>query len=165
MAEITVAACDPVTSPPRLPVNVAAEPLTLPVTLPVCAPVVLPIRFALMVPALKLPLASRLTIVLTVFKFVAALAVFAPLTTFAAVMPPKVETTELLDGPVTSPERVTPPTTAPGMFPLLSRLTIELGVLAVVAALAALTPLAMLVALRPPTDETVVSDCVPFTSP
>src|ERR1043165_8035891 len=51
-----VADCVPVTSPLSAPVKFAAEPLTLPVTLP--------FRFPLMVPTVKLPLASRFTIVL-----------------------------------------------------------------------------------------------------
>ena len=45
------------------PVTFAAVPLTLPVTLPVRLPVTFPARFAVMVPAAKLPEASRFTTV------------------------------------------------------------------------------------------------------
>src|SRR5208283_2017174 len=69
---------------------------------------VVPGRFKLparvMLPAEKFPLPSRLTMVLTVFALVAALAAFAPDATFAAVTPPTVLTTVALCGPVTSPE-------------------------------------------------------------
>ena len=44
----------------------------------------MPARFPAMVPAEKLPEASRLTIALAVFALVAALAALAPLATFAA---------------------------------------------------------------------------------
>ena len=49
-------------------------PVTLPVTLPVKLPVTLPVRDAVIVPALKFPFASRLTMVPAVFASVAALA-------------------------------------------------------------------------------------------
>src|SRR5579862_6875936 len=112
-----------------------------------------------------LPLASRRTIVLGVGSVVAALASVAPLATFAAVTPPTKETTEFADGPVTSPPRVTPPTTAPGMLPLLSRKTSVLGVDSVVAAFVRFTLLATLAAVTPPSVETTVAVCVPVTSP
>src|SRR6185295_6576897 len=48
---------------------------------------------AVTVPAVKLPEASRLTIVLTVLALAAALAAEAPAATLAAVWPPTLETT------------------------------------------------------------------------
>jgi hypothetical protein len=55
--------------------------------------VAFPDKLAVMVPAAKLPEASLLTIVEAVFRFVEALARFAPEATFAAETPPTVETT------------------------------------------------------------------------
>ena len=55
------------------------------------------------VPAEKLPLASRLTNALKVLPLVAALARFAPAATFVAVTPPTAPTTVLPCVPVTSP--------------------------------------------------------------
>jgi hypothetical protein len=54
-------------------------------------------------PAAKLPLASRLTIVLAVSRLVAAFARTVAAATFAAVCPPTVLTTVALCVPVTSP--------------------------------------------------------------
>jgi hypothetical protein len=59
----------------------------------VVAVVAFPDKLAVMVPALKLPDASLLTIVDAVLRFVEALARFAPEATFEAVTPPTVETT------------------------------------------------------------------------
>src|SRR5262245_23410708 len=101
-----------------------------------------------MVPALKLPLASRLTIALAVFALAAALAAVAPLATSAAEAPPTVATVFVPDGPVTSPPSTMRPPT-PGILPLASRLTIVLGVFAVVAAFAALAPVATFAAATP----------------
>ena len=64
----TVAPCVPVTSPTKDPVKLVA----------------LPVKFAVIVPALKLPEASRFTIVLAVFAEVAALARTEPAATLAA---------------------------------------------------------------------------------
>ena len=47
-----------------------------------------PVRFAVIVPAEKLPEASRFTIVFAVFALVAAFAALEPEATFAAVTPP-----------------------------------------------------------------------------
>src|SRR5262249_32631061 len=58
---------------------------------------------ALMVPAEKFPLASRLTSVFGVLALVAALAALAPLATAAAVCPPTLPTTVADWLPVTSP--------------------------------------------------------------
>lgn len=69
--------------PVTLPAVVAAVALVAVVAL-----VALPARLAVIVPAVKFPLASRFTMVLAVFAFVAALARFAPAATFAAVTPP-----------------------------------------------------------------------------
>ena len=51
------------------------------------------------------------------------------------------------------------------MFPLLSRATMVLGRLELVAALAAMTPAAMFAAVCPPTEATTVAPCGPDTSP
>ena len=77
-----------------LPLKLAAE---------MVAVAALPVRFAVMVPAEKLPLASRATMVLAVFALVAALALVAPWATFAALTPPTWETTVAVWLPVTSP--------------------------------------------------------------
>ena len=58
-------------------------PVTVPVTLPVRLPVTLPVKFAVIVPAVKLPLASRATIALAVL---ALAAVVAELLTLPAVL-------------------------------------------------------------------------------
>ena len=55
-------------------VAVLEFPVTSPVTLPVKLPVTFPVKVAVIVPALKFPLASRLTIVLIVLFSVAAFA-------------------------------------------------------------------------------------------
>jgi hypothetical protein len=68
------------------------------------AVVALPFKFAVIVLAEKLPDASRLTIVLAVFAFVAALASTVAAATFAAVCPPTALTTVALCVPVTSPD-------------------------------------------------------------
>ena len=68
----TVAPCVPVTSPTRGPVKLVAEVAVE--ALPVRLPVTLPVKLAAMVPALKFPETSRLTIVDVVFASVAAFA-------------------------------------------------------------------------------------------
>ena len=134
-----------------------------------------------MVPAIKLPLASRLTIVLAVLASVAALAKASPVATSAAADPPTLETTVAPCVPVTSPTRlplklpavvavVALPDNAAVMvpavkLPLASRLTIALAVLASVAAFANASPVATFAAVDPPTTETTVAPCVPVTSP
>src|SRR5207244_1439393 len=144
--ETTVAPCVPVTSPAREPEKFVA----------LVAVVALPLRAPVIVPAEKLPLASRLTIVLAVLALVAALASAAPPATFAAVCPPALETTVAACVPVTSPARlpekfvvlvavVALPLRAPVIVPAeklpeASRLTIVLAVLALVAALASAAP-------------------------
>lgn len=65
-------------------------------TLSEALPVTLPIKAAVIVPAEKLPEASRLTIVLAVLALVAALAATVAVATLAAVWPPTVLTTVAL---------------------------------------------------------------------
>src|ERR1039458_8115771 len=60
------------------------------------------------------------------------------------------------------PPKVTDPAEK---LPLPSRLTRLFGVLALVAALAAMVPLATFAAVCPPTEATTVAPCVPDTSP
>ena len=87
----------PVTSP-------ESDPLKLVVVVAVVALVALPFKAAVMVPAAKLPEASRLTMVLTVSALVAALAAVVAEATLAADWPPTVLTTVADCVPVTSPE-------------------------------------------------------------
>ena len=86
--ELTVAKVvvipDDVTSPDKLPVIVAADPLALPVTLPV--------KLAVIVPALKLPELSRETTVEDTFELVAASMVVTAVAITDAVLPPTVAT-------------------------------------------------------------------------
>ena len=89
------------TSPANTPVKEPAD----------VADVAAPISVAVMVPALKLPPASRMTSVETVLALVAALARFAPAATLAAVTAPTVATTVALWEPVMSPVKV--PVNAP----------------------------------------------------
>src|SRR6266508_280339 len=84
-----------------LPVIEAALPAMLPVIL-----VPLPFSAAVIVPAVKLPEPSRLTMALAVLASVAPLAAVVPLATLAAVWPPTEETTVLDCVPVTSPARL-----------------------------------------------------------
>ncbi len=141
-------------------------------------------------PAVKLPLASRLTIVFAVLALVAALARFAPDATFAAVTPPTCETTVAAWVPVTSPESVPVKLVAvvavvavvadvavvalPNKLPVISpatklppasRLTIVFAVFEDVAALARIVAAFTFAAVDPPTVETTVAPCVPVTSP
>lgn len=74
----TVAPCVPVTSPDKDPVKLVA-------LVAVVAVVALPFKFAVIVPAEKLPNASRLTIVLAVLELVAAFAAMVAVATSAAV--------------------------------------------------------------------------------
>jgi hypothetical protein len=92
----TVALCVPVTSPLNDPVKFVE-------LVAVVAVVALPLKFAVIVPAAKLPDASRFTSVLTVSALVAAFAAVVAVATFAAVWPPTVLTTVALCVPVTSP--------------------------------------------------------------
>ena len=74
----TVAPCVPVTSPDNDPVKLVEEPA-------VVAVVALPFKLAVIVPALKLPVPSRLTMVLIVLLLVAAFAATVALATLVAV--------------------------------------------------------------------------------
>src|SRR6266540_1618791 len=93
-----------------LPVMEAALPAMLPVTcVPLILPVMLvalPLRVAVIVPAVKLPEASRFTKALAVLASVAPLAASVALATLAAVLVPTSETTVLDCVPVTSPARL-----------------------------------------------------------
>ena len=75
---------------------VAVVALVAVLALPVRLPVTLPTRLAVMVPAEKLPDASRFTIVLAVLAFVAELAALVPDATLAADWPPTKLTTVAL---------------------------------------------------------------------
>ena len=66
----------------------AKLPVTLPTTLPVKLPVTLPVKDAVIFPALKLPLGSLLTNVLTVFVAVAALIVVFIVAMVEEITPP-----------------------------------------------------------------------------
>src|SRR5579863_496229 len=117
----------------------------------------LPVKFAVIVVALKLPDASRLTIALFVSALVAALASTVPAATLAAVWPPTKLTTVALCVPVTSP--ASEPEKLPALvavvalpfkfavivpalkFPDASRNTMVLGLLALVAVVAELATL------------------------
>lgn len=175
--------CVPLTSPAKDPEKFAAEVAVLAVV----AVAALPLRSAVIVPAEKLPEASRLTMVLAVLLFVAALAAPAPLATLAALAPPILLTTVADCVPVTSPESVPlklvalaavvavvaveafPLSSAVIVFavklPEASRLTIAFGALVSVAPFAVVTAEATFVALCPPTLDTTVAPCVPVTSP
>jgi len=84
-------------------VAVVALPKRLPVTFPVRLPVTLPVSAAAIVPALKFPDPSRLTMVLIVSAFVAALASKDPAAIVAAVCPPTRLTVVANSVPITSP--------------------------------------------------------------
>jgi hypothetical protein len=147
----------------------------------VVAVVAFPDKFAVMVPAAKLPEASLLTIVDAVFKFVAALARVVADAMFAADWLPTKDTTVAPCVPVTSPERDPVKLVAEvavDAFPLRlavmvpaaklpepSLFTIVETVLVLVAALARTVAEATLEAVCPPTEATDVADCVPVTSP
>ena len=76
-----------------LPVTVPVRfPVTSPITLPVCKP----IEFALIVPALKLPLPSLLTTAFAKFAFVAVPKAFTVAAILSFVFPPTLITTGLL---------------------------------------------------------------------
>ena len=68
------------------------------------SPVTLPVNAAVMIPAAKLPLASLLTIVLTVFASVAVLAKIVAVLIAAAVEPPTVATVGEAAIPAKSPD-------------------------------------------------------------
>jgi hypothetical protein len=163
-----------VTSPANIPVKLVALPA-------VVATAALPLRFAVIVPAMKLPDASRRTIAFGVLLFVAPLAALTPAATFAAVTPPTDVTVVAPWVPAMSPEKVPVklvallavvalPSRVAVMIPALklpdpSRRTNLPGVFASVAALAAPAPAAMLAAGWPAICETTVALCVPVTSP
>src|ERR1019366_8854810 len=90
--------CDEGSVPARLVALVAVVAVVALVAL-----VAFPARLPVMVPALKLPEASRLTIALTVLALAAALAATAPLATLAAGCPPTLATNVEPCDPVTSP--------------------------------------------------------------
>src|SRR5215213_9551415 len=83
-----------------------AAALTPEAVVAVVAVEALPLSVAVMVPAKKLPEASRLTMAPAVFASAAALAAFAPEATLAALAPPTEETTVADCVPVTSPARL-----------------------------------------------------------
>jgi hypothetical protein len=157
------------------PADVAVE------ALPVRLPVTLPVKFAVIVPAVKLPDPSRLTIVDAVFALVAPLARLAPVATLAAVTPPTLATTVAPCVPVTSPlsEPVSDPAEVavdalPVKFAVIvpavklpepSRLTIVDAVFALVAVLAKLAPAATFAAVTPLTLATVGLGKFPPKSP
>jgi len=163
-----------VTSPAKLPLKLVA-------VVAVVAVVALPLSAAVIVPAEKLPEASRLTMVLAVLALVAALAAVVAEATLEAVCPPTVATTVAPCVPVTSPAKlplklvdvvavVALPLSAAVIVPAeklpeASRLTMVLAVLALVAALAAVVAEATFAAVCPPTVDTTVALCVPVTSP
>ena len=73
----TVASCVPLTSPTKLPLKFVAVVAVVALVAEVAevaevAVVALPLKFAVIVPALKFPDASRFTMVFTVFSLVAA---------------------------------------------------------------------------------------------
>ena len=85
-------------------VAVLEFPVTSPVTLPVTFPVTFPVKDAVIVPAIKLPLASRLTIVLIVLFSVAAFANSSAVCIVEEVDPPTLLTVGAAAMPVRSPE-------------------------------------------------------------
>lgn len=167
----TVEVWVPETSPASEPVKFAAEP----------AEVAVPTRFAVITLAAKLPLASRIAILLGRLALAAEFAEAAPEATEAADCPPTELTVVAPWVPVTSPDSkpvkeieefalVAFPTraavtTLASKFPSESLATILLGWRSLEASLAACAPEATDAALDPPTEETTVADCVPVTSP
>lgn len=154
----TVEDCVPETSPERDPEKLVVE-------------VALPIKFAVIVPAAKLPEASLLTIADAVFRLVAELAEVAPLATFAALTPPTEATTVADCVPVTSPDRDPEKLVVEVAFPIkfavmvpaekfpdASLFTIVETVLEGVAAFAEFAPDATEDAPTPPTEDTTVAD-------
>jgi hypothetical protein len=105
-----VAPCVPVTSPASEPVNDPAEVAVD--AFPVRVPVTLPVKLAVIVPAVKLPEPSRLTIVDAVLTLVAALARISALWILAAVDAPTVA----IDGFGKLPPK-SPPATPVGASP------------------------------------------------
>jgi hypothetical protein len=188
-APIVVADCVPVTTPAKLPVKLAADPDTFPVTLPVT----FPINVAVIVPATKLPDASRATIALAVFTAVAVVAVLSTLPAavivasivFVMAFAPIVVADCV---PVTTPAKLpvklaaepdTFPVTLPinaavivpaAKLPDASRATIvdgEFVDVAVVAALSTLPGVFMVASIVfvMAFAPIVVADCVPVTTP
>jgi hypothetical protein len=98
-----VADCVPVTSPSSEPVKFVAL-FAVVALVALVAVDAFPLSVAVIVPAAKLPEASRFTIVLPVLTFVALLAAAVAEAIFAAVAPPTVATAVELCVPVTSPE-------------------------------------------------------------
>jgi hypothetical protein len=151
-----------------------AEVLTSLAVVAVVAVKALPLSTAVIVPAAKFPSESRLTMVFGRALLAALFAAVTPDATFAALVPPTVATVVVPCVPVTSPDNdpekfaalvavAALPLRSAVMVPAeklpsTSRLTIVLTVLLLVAELTAVTPLATLLALMPPTVETVVAD-------
>ena len=84
-------------------VAVLEFPVTFPVTLPVKLPVTFPVKDPVILPALKFPFASRLTIVLTVFASVAAFANSVAVLIVDELEPPTLLTVGAAAMPVKSP--------------------------------------------------------------
>ena len=89
-----------------------------------------PVRFAVIVPAEKLPEASLLTIVEAVFAFVAAVVSFTLVATAEAVLVPTLLTTVAPCVPVTSPTKLpvklaADPDAFPVRFPVKAALTVD----------------------------------------
>jgi hypothetical protein len=166
----TVADCVPVTSPAREPEKLVVEEA-------------FPIKFAVMVPAEKLPDASLLTRVEGVLEDVPAFAAIAPEATVDAEAPPTEDTTvadwvprtspisdpvkevALVALPVSGPTKLVAPIVPAEKPPEPSRRTIVPAFERDVEALARVLPDATLDAPTPPTVETTVADWVPVTSP
>jgi hypothetical protein len=87
---------------PVPPLAMVTVPVTL-VALPVTVPVTFPVRLAVMVPAEKLPEASRLTMVEAVLALVAAVVSLTEVAILAAVLDPTVATVGLGKLPLKSP--------------------------------------------------------------
>jgi hypothetical protein len=168
----TVAPCVPVTSP-------VSDPVKFVELVAVVAVVALPLKFAVIVPAAKLPDPSRTTIspAMLLLEIVAKLAFVIVAAVISAFTIKELETApvELLcktpavvNGVIvnvlliTSSVTLTTPAEKP---PEELRSTIVLGVSALVAALARTVAAATFAALCPPTKLTTVALCVPVTSP
>src|SRR5580658_1171029 len=179
----TVAVCVPVTSPLNEPEKLVA----------VVAVVALPLKFAVIVPAEKLPELSRATIALGVLVLVAVVAEFATLPAVeivanfesaiaAAGSISALTINELDNNPAallcTTPAALNGVIVAEllitssvmlikpaAKLPLASRFIIVLAVSRLVAAFASTVAAATFAAVCPPTKLTTVALCVPVTSP
>ena len=135
---ISVAPCAPVTSPASGPEKLTAvvalvalaavvAVAALPNRLPVTSPVTLPARFAVIVPAVKLPEPSRITIRFETLVLVALLAALAPVAMLPAVWPPTKLTTVPPWVPVTSPASVpVKPAAVPEVLPVTLPVTLPI---------------------------------------